>query len=155
MKARVLNTGETSGPLLILTEPLSFWGAFDPKTGEIIDTHHPQRGLRLAGSIVLMPETRGSGSAPGAIAEAIRRGTAPLGIILGKPDVSLAIGAAVAAILYGRSCPIVSVSPEVYAALESAAGIMIKSDGTLIPLAANKLRQPALSGAEPGSPRGS
>jgi predicted aconitase with swiveling domain len=155
MKARILNAGEASGPLLVLGEPLSFWGAFDPKTGEIIDTHHPQRGVRLAGSIVLMSETRGSGSAPGAIAEAIRRGTAPLGIILGKPDVNLAIGASVAALLYGRSCPIVSVLPEIYAALKPAAGVMIESDGTLIPLAANKLRQPAPSGAEPAPPRGS
>jgi uncharacterized protein len=108
MKGRVLHAGEASGPLLVLDEPLSFWGAFEPRTGEIIDIHHPQRGKRLAGHIVLMPETRGSGTAPGAIAEAIRRGTAPLGIILGKPDVNLAIGAAVAMSLYGRACPIIS-----------------------------------------------
>jgi len=153
MKGCVLHAGEASGPLLVLDEPLSFWGAFDPNTGEIIDIQHPQRGLRLAGAIVLIPETRGSGSAPGAIAEAIRRGTAPLGIILGKPDVNLAIGASVAAILYGSTCPVISVSPEVYAVLKSVAGVAINSDGALIPLAADRLRAPARLAAAPVPPR--
>lgn len=152
MKGLVLNAGEASGLLLVLDEPLSFWGAFDPKTGEIIDTHHPQKGLRLGGQIVLMPETRGSGSAPGAIAEAIRRGTAPSGIILGKPDINLAIGATVAALLYGGVCPVLAVSLEIYAALKPAAGVTIGSDGTLIPLAANELPGLAHLGAAAALP---
>ena len=93
---RVLNGGAAHGPVLVLTEPLSFWGAYDPRTGCIVDTHHPQSGQCLAGHILLLPETRGSGGTPGGIAEAIRRGTAPLGIILITPDINLAIGAAVA-----------------------------------------------------------
>jgi predicted aconitase with swiveling domain len=155
MKGRVLNAGEAWGPLLVLEEPLSFWGAFDPKTGEIIDTHHPQKGLRLGGHIVLMSETRGSGSAPGAIAEAIRRGTAPLGIVLGKPDVNLAIGASVAAMLYGHVCPIISAPADTYEVLKTMAGIAIKSDGTLIPLVADALREPRQADAAAALPRGS
>ncbi len=91
----ILNAGKAHGPALVLTEPLSFWGAYDPRSGCIVDTHHPQSGLCLAGHILLLPETRGSGGTPGGIAEAIRRGTAPLGIILITPDINLAIGAAV------------------------------------------------------------
>jgi predicted aconitase with swiveling domain len=155
MNGRVLNAGDASGPLLVLGEPLSFWGAFDPKTSEIIDMHHPQRGIRLGGYIVLMPETRGSGSAPGAIAEAIRLGTAPLGIILGKSDINLAIGASVAAILYGRACPIISVSADVYEMLKLAAGVAIKSDGKLTPLAADELRAPRPGGVAAALPQGS
>ena len=38
----VLHAGMAQGPVLLLDEPLSFWGAFDPRSGTIIDIHHPQ-----------------------------------------------------------------------------------------------------------------
>ena len=126
-----LNTGAAQGPVLVLTEPVSFWGAYDPRTGCIVDTHHPQSGLCLQGHILLLPETRGSGGTPGGIAEAIRRGTAPLGIILIAPDINLAIGAAVAARLYGTQCPVIAVAAEDYLTLTTASHIAI-ADGAII-----------------------
>jgi predicted aconitase with swiveling domain len=38
-----------SGGALVLDEPLSLWGGVDPATGEIIDAHHPQRGVNVSG----------------------------------------------------------------------------------------------------------
>jgi predicted aconitase with swiveling domain len=111
IKGRILHHGEARGSVTLLTEPLSFWGGFDPKTGAIIDVHHPQCGTVLTNTIALMFETRGSGTAPGAIAEAIRLGTAPAAIITVSPDVNIAVGAAVAEALYGRACPILAVEP--------------------------------------------
>jgi predicted aconitase with swiveling domain len=129
--ARVLNPGTAEGPVLVVEEPLSFWGAFDPLTGLIIDTHHPQRGACLAQRIVVMPETRGSGSASGSIAEAIRRGTAPLALILMKPDVNLAVGSFIAATLYGKSCPVLSVDASDYRRLAAATYLTIAKDGSI------------------------
>jgi uncharacterized protein len=129
--ARVLSAGTAAGRPLVLAEPLSFWGAFDPITGHIVDAHHPQCGACLTGRIVIMPETRGSGSAPGSIAEAVRRGTAPLALILLKPDVNLAVGSFIAAALYGKSCPVLSVDPSDYRRLAEAAHIAIAEDGTI------------------------
>ena len=106
----VLHAGMAQGPVLLLDEPLSFWGAFDPRSGTIIDIHHPQRGQNLKGKILLMLESRGSGSASGGLAEAIRLGPAPAGIILVQPDINLAIGAAVAETLYGKTCPVLAVA---------------------------------------------
>jgi uncharacterized protein len=131
IKGLVLSPGEATGPLLVLAEPLSFWGSFDPKTGTIVDARHPQRGECLSGRIVLMRETRGSGSASGAIAEAIRRNTAPLAIILVKPDVNLAIGGFIAATLYARLCPILSVDKRDYDALAAFSHVAIAEDGTI------------------------
>lgn len=128
---RVLNGGAAHGPVLVLTEPLSFWGAYDPRTGCIVDTHHPQSGQCLAGHVLLLPETRGSGGTPGGIAEAIRRGTAPLGIILITPDINLAIGAAVAARLYGNNCPVLTVTEAHYRQLTLARHIAIAEDGQI------------------------
>ncbi len=132
IEAHVLCPGEASGPILVLSEPLSFWGGFDPHTGVILDTHHPQCGLCLSGCILLMPQTRGSGSAPGALAEAIRCKTAPSGIILRERDVNLAIGSLVAASLYGRQCPILTVEDGSYDSLAAASHATIAADGTII-----------------------
>lgn len=133
--ATILNPGAALGPVLVLTEPLSFWGAYDPRSGTIIDTHHPQAGLCLKGSVLLLPETRGSGGTPGGIAEAIRRGTAPAGIILITPDINLAVGAAVAARLYGRPCPVLAVTEQGYAVLTRASTLRLAEDGIITPVA--------------------
>lgn len=54
-----------------------------------------------------MPSGRGSSSSSSVLAEAIRRGTAPAGILLERPDPILAVGAIVAEFLYGISMPLV------------------------------------------------
>ena len=127
----ILNSGSAQGPTLVLTEPVSFWGAYDPRSGRIVDTHHPQSGACLGGHILLLPETRGSGGTPGGIAEAIRLGTAPLGIILITPDINLAIGAAVAARLYGNKCPVLAVTEVDFHLLTKARHIAIAEDGQI------------------------
>jgi uncharacterized protein len=96
------------GHALVLTDGLSLWGGMDPATGIVIDVHHPQRGANLAGRVVVMPIARGSSSSASVLAEAVRAGTAPAAILLGEPDLILAIGAAVAEELYAVTVPIVS-----------------------------------------------
>jgi predicted aconitase with swiveling domain len=41
------------------------------------------------------------------LAEALRRGTGPAGLVLSVPDPILTVGAIVARLLYGLRCPIV------------------------------------------------
>lgn len=131
IRGRVLKSGSAAGPVLALDEPLSFWGAFEPRTGVILDVHHPQRGACVAGTVLMMRESRGSGSAPGAIAEAIRRGTAPAAIILVVADVNLATGAEVAETLYGITCPVLVVSGADFDRLKSAPRLRIAADGAI------------------------
>ena len=130
-KAQVLTAAQTHGPVLVLDEPLSFWGAFEPRTGVILDVHHPQRGASVEGTILLMRESKGSGSAPGAIAEAIRLGTAPAAIILVTPDINLAIGAEVAQTLYGRTCAVLAVPEEDFSALRRMSHLHISAEGEI------------------------
>lgn len=133
VQGTVLNAGSTTGTTLVLTEPVSFWGAFDPRSGKIIDAHHPQCGAAMGGRILLLPETRGSGGTPGGIAEAIRLRTGPLGIILMVPDINLAIGASVAQTLYGIACPVVAVAAKDYAVLCQIPVLTIFADGLIEP----------------------
>ena len=111
------------GRALVLDEPLSLWGGMDPATGEIIDVRHPQHGDRLSGRVVTMPAARGSSSSASVLAEAVRAGTAPKAILLGEPDLILAVGSAVAEELYGVRVPVVVAGKE---------GIGAIRDGDLI-----------------------
>lgn len=110
--------GEAEGPALAFSVPLSFWGGLDPATGLIVDRSHPGLGRSVTGTILVLPSGRGSSSSSAVLAEAIRRGMGPAGILLGEPDPIIAVGAIVALRLYGHGCPIV-VAP---AALDGAAG---------------------------------
>lgn len=104
---RVLVDGFAEGPLLVLSRPLSFWGGVDPTTGVIVDRSHPELGLSVAGVILALPHGRGSSSSATVLAELIRLGTGPRGILLGEPDEILVTGAFVANLLYETNVPIV------------------------------------------------
>ena len=106
-----------SGPALVLDEPLSFWGGLDPRTGAIVDATHPQRGVIVGGRMLVMPSGRGSSSSATVLAEAIRLGTGPVGIVLGEPDHIIAVGALVASELYGTTIPVFVASADGYAAI--------------------------------------
>jgi predicted aconitase with swiveling domain len=109
LEGRALIDGSAAGIALVLDEPLSFWGGFDPDSGRVIDARHPQSGQLLTARIVVMPGGRGSSSSSSVLAEAVRAGTAPAGIVLGSPDPIIALGALVARELYGTVVPVVAV----------------------------------------------
>lgn len=105
--AQLYAPGAAEAPMIVLAAPLSFWGGIDAATGNIIDHSHPDLGKTVAGRILVMPGARGSSSSSSILAETIRRGTGPSGIILARPDPILTVGAIVARALYGLCCPIV------------------------------------------------
>ena len=131
MRGRALSPGEASGEVVVLAEPLSLWGGFDPERGTVVDAHHPQHGLSLSGRIVVMPGGRGSSSSASVLAEAVRAGTAPAGFVVRDPDLILTVGAAVAAELYGVEVPIVSLQPGPLARLRSGMRLSIRPRGYL------------------------
>ena len=131
MRGRPLAPGTALAPALVLREPLSLWGGMDPATGEIIDARHPQRGAILAGRVVVMPAARGSSSSSSVLAESVRAGCAPAGILLGEPDLILAVGAAVAEELYGIRVPIVVVPPVELAEVADGQRVAIGEGGEI------------------------
>lgn len=119
MNGRWLVEGHATGPALVLDEPLSFWGGLDASTGEIVETGHPQRGAVVTGRILVMPSGRGSSSSATVLAEAIRAGKGPAGIVLGEPDDIITIGALVAAELYGVAFPVIVASADAFHAIRT------------------------------------
>lgn len=102
--------GDATGPALVLRAPLSFYGGLDAATGVIISHAHPDCGQIVAGRILVLPGGKGSSSSSSVLAEAIRLGTAPTGIILGRPDAIMVIGCLVARRLYGIAVPLMVAS---------------------------------------------
>lgn len=129
MRGRVLAAGAASGRALVLTEPLSLWGGLDPSSGLLIDPHHPQLGASLAGRVVVMPAARGSSSSSSVLAEAARAGVAPAALLLGEPDLILAVGAAAAEELYGVSIPVLALSPVELADVVDGTILVVHHDG--------------------------
>ena len=125
--------GAASGVALVLEQSLSLWGGVDPRSGRIVDRHHPQLGHSISHRILLLPSGRGSSAASAALAEMIRLRTAPSGIVLGRTDEILMVGALVGTELYGIACPVAVISDESQRQLISSGSfITMHPDGRLL-----------------------
>ncbi|WP_420635812.1 aconitase X swivel domain-containing protein [Candidatus Palauibacter sp.] len=128
---RALVAGAAEGAVLYSSEPLSFWGGYDAETGEIIDRRHPLAGRTGTGRIMAIPATRGSSTTTAVLLEAIRRGTAPAAFLTRGPDTFLALAAIVAAQLYGRTPPVVALSPRDFETLRAITRIRLEETGAI------------------------
>ena len=131
IEGRVLIPGQARGRALVLEDTLSFWGGFNPVNGEIIDVHHPQYQQRVSGSILFIPQSRGSAGTPGGIAETLRNGSGPLAFVLGESDVNIGVGVLVANRLYRLDIPVLEISPAQMRQLESGDRIEIDHQGLI------------------------
>ena len=132
MEARVLIPGHATGPALVLDDTLSFWGGFEPSNGEIVDVHHPQFGQLVGGSILFIPQSRGSAGTPGGIAETLRNGSGPLAFVLGEPDVNISVGTLVANRLYELEIPVLEISLAAMAQIRSGDSVTIDQRGIVV-----------------------
>jgi len=124
LTGKISHPGVAEGEVLLLTEPVSFWGGVDHH-GEIIDVHHAQHKAKMTNKILVMPSGRGSSSATAVLAELIRTGDGPLAIIMLQCDTILVIGALVSAEIYGISMPIVELDQEQYAQLSDGMRVSV------------------------------
>ncbi|HET9541325.1 MAG TPA: DUF126 domain-containing protein [Candidatus Limnocylindria bacterium] len=130
-RGRVLAAGTASAEAIVLDQPLSLWGGLDPATGEVIEPRHPQRGASVTGRVLVMAEGRGSSSSSSVLAEAARAGVAPAAILLGTPDLILAVGAAVADELYRVQIPILVLDVTDLAQFRTGDRVTISGDGAV------------------------
>jgi predicted aconitase with swiveling domain len=131
IEARAVVRGRAKGLALVSSEPLSFWGGYDPKTGEILDRRHPLSGEIAAGRVLAIPFTKGSSTTTQILLEAIRAGTAPAAIVSRGEDSFLALASIVAHEMYQKPIPILAVSPEDFARLRTGQRIEIQETGRM------------------------
>jgi predicted aconitase with swiveling domain len=119
------------GELLVTGEPLSFWGGYDARTGEIIDRRHPLSGSIGRGKVLAMPPTRGSSTTTAVLLEAVRAGTAPAALVVVGVDQFCALASIVADEMYGTPIPLFSITAADLAELRSGVRVAISAAGVL------------------------
>jgi len=132
IKGRALVGGEVEAEALVADEPLSFWGGYDQRTGEIIDRRHPLSGQVAAARVLALPASRGSSTTTAVLLEAAKTGMAPAAIVTVAVDYFFSLASIVAGEMYGKPIPIVAVAPEDFATLRTGQRIRIRRDGALI-----------------------
>lgn len=132
LQGKIIIPGTAQGMALVSREPLSFWGGYDWKTGEIIDRHHMLSGCIAKGKILAIPFTRGSSTTTAVLLEAIRAGTAPAAIVTTGTDFFFALASVVADELYSSPLPLVALDEKDFAKLRTNDGIQITHDGMVI-----------------------
>ncbi len=131
MRGQVVVAGDAAGDLLVSSEPLSFWGGYDSRTGEIIDRRHPLSGQIATGRVLALPSTIGSSTTTAVLLEAVRAGTAPAAILTIGVDSFLALASVVSDEMYGRPIPLVALEQDQFQALLSGTRAHVCADGTV------------------------
>ncbi|CAN7285965.1 aconitase X [Rhizobium sp. LjRoot30] len=151
--ARSILAGTAEGPILATSEPLSFWGGVDPATGTIIDVHHPLHGQTIAGTVLMMPSTRGSCTGSGVLLDLALNGLAPAALIFSQAEDVVTLGALIAEKMFGKPLPVLRLQPDDWARLsgqEKAAVTpqAITAPGLSLPLAPPEASLLELTGSD-------
>jgi predicted aconitase with swiveling domain len=132
LQGKVIIRGQARGRALVGNEPLSFWGGYDWKTGEIIDRRHRLSGSIAKDKILAIPFTRGSSTTTAVLLEAIRAGTAPSAIITTDTDFFFALASVVAEELYRSPLPLIALTESDFAKLRTGDELILKDTGEVI-----------------------
>lgn len=132
LQGKIIIPGKARGTALVSHEPLSFWGGYDWKTGEIIDRRHELSGFNASGKILAIPFTRGSSTTTAVLLEAIRAGTAPAAILTTDVDFFFALASVVADELYSSPLPLIALDEKDFRQLKTGDEIHITDDGSLL-----------------------
>jgi predicted aconitase with swiveling domain len=132
LQGKVIIPGEAHGRALVSHEPLSFWGGYDWKSGEIIDRRHMLSGRIARGKILAIPFTRGSSTTTAVLLEAIRAKTAPAAILTTETDFFFALASVVAEELYSSPLALVALAENDFRQLITDDEIQITVQGSVI-----------------------
>ena len=132
LNGKVVVPGEAQGVALVANEPLSFWGGYDQKTGEIIDRRHILSGKMAKDKILAIPFSRGSSTTTAVLLDAIRAKTAPAAIITTDTDFFFALASVVADELFLSPLSLVTLNEDDFSKLKNDDEIQITDDGKVI-----------------------
>lgn len=93
---RIIYDTEASGPALVSSAPLSFFGGVDLERGVVSEKGHPLEGQCLRGQVLVFP--RGTGSTVGSFAllRLVRSNLGPIALVMESCDTTVAVGAIIA-----------------------------------------------------------
>jgi predicted aconitase with swiveling domain len=83
------------GEALVTDTQISGWGGIDPRTGTIIETRHPLRGVSFAGKVLVFPGAKGSSGWSNQFHLTRLMGVAPAAMLFNEVTTKVALGAVV------------------------------------------------------------
>ncbi len=98
MKAHTVSRGKAQGEALVTTQPISFLGSIDTKTGIVIEKGHELEGKSIKGKVLVFPGGKGSTVGSYAIYQLKKNGAAPCAMINLKAEPIVAVGAIISEI---------------------------------------------------------
>ena len=98
IRGRGLVEGTAKGEILVTSEPISFYGGVDPRSGRIVDKKHALYGKSIAGKILVFPYGKGSTVGSYVILSLAKNGVAPAAIVNILSEPIIIIGCVLAGI---------------------------------------------------------
>jgi uncharacterized protein len=96
LKGRKIVEGKAEGFAIVTSEPLSFMGSINPKTGQIIERGHEIEGEYLKGKVFVFPTSKGSTGGSYMLYDVVKNGVGPVAIVNAEAESVVVIGAIVA-----------------------------------------------------------
>ena len=93
LKAHIVSRGKAQGDALVSTQPISFLGSIDVKTGIVVEKGHELFGLSIKGKVLVFPGGKGSTVGSYSIYQLKKNNAAPLAMINIRTEPIVAVGA--------------------------------------------------------------
>jgi len=93
LKAHIVSKGKAQGYALVSTQPISFLGSIDVKTGIVVEKGHELEGVSIKGKVLVFPGGKGSTVGSYAIYQLKKNGVAPSAMINVRTEPIVAVGA--------------------------------------------------------------
>lgn len=93
IEGRSITDGQGRGEVLRSDEPISFYGAIEPDTGEFIEEGHQLQGTNVAGKVLVFPRGKGSTVGSYVLYGLANNGVAPAAILNRETEAIVATGA--------------------------------------------------------------
>lgn len=135
-------SGRAAGVVLKSDQSISFWGGVDPRTGKIVDPRHDLFGQSVAGRVLAFPVGKGSSTGSLILLELARVDLAPAAMVTVHCEPILATGPIVIKHFYGRQIPVMTLSAEDFARLETGRQVAVNAEAGEIRFEIDKKRSP-------------
>ena len=92
LQGRKISTGNASGPALVSSMGISFYGGVDPETGIVVEKGHELEGQSIAGRVLIFPTGKGSTVGSYTLYRLKKAGRAPAAILNAEAETITAVG---------------------------------------------------------------
>jgi len=93
LKAHIVSKGKAQGYALVSTQPISFLGSIDVKTGVVVEKGHELEGQSIKGKVLVFPSGKGSTVGSYSIYQLKKNNAAPSAMINVRTEPIVAVGA--------------------------------------------------------------